>query len=135
MSYWVPRKTFNRCKDVGAFFLYMLDVRAYEKHCQQKLDADTIAHDLWSQGLVAAFVKENYKEEAKLIKSYIQETRSYRRLPQKLDQETMNFIANNYETEFRKTLNIVQSERELRIGQDIDEIDHIYDVLSDVKKT
>ena len=70
MSYWVPSKTFNRCKDVRTFFLYMLDLRAY-KQCQQKLDADTSAHDLWLQGLVAAFVKENWKEEARMIKSCI----------------------------------------------------------------
>ena len=63
MSYWVPTKTFNKCKDVGAFFPYMLDLRTYEKHCLQKLDADTIAHDLWSQGLVAALVKEIIKKK------------------------------------------------------------------------
>ena len=107
MSYWVPAKSFNMCKDVGVLFLYMFDLRAYKKHCQQKLDTDTIAHDLWSQGLVGAFVKDNCKEEDKLIKSFIKETGSYKRISQKIDQETTNDI--NYETEFRKTFNIVQS--------------------------
>ena len=94
MSYWVPEKSFNIGKDVGAFFLYMLDVRAYEKHCQKKLDTDTIAHDLWSQGLVGAFVKDNCKEESKLIKSFIKETWSYKIISQKLDKEKMIYINN-----------------------------------------
>ena len=56
-------------------------------------------------GLVATIVKEYCKEEAKMIRAYI-EKRSYERLTKQLDQEIMSYIPNYYETWFRKTFNM-----------------------------